>query len=91
MARWIALALAVVACLLALNSEAGRDGAMAIGLLSLGALSMIFRPGWWTFWMPLGFWEQRARDVGNADSMGPAIVLLGWIALLLTVYLAIRL
>ncbi|WP_158523256.1 hypothetical protein [Oceanococcus atlanticus] len=51
---------------------------------------MILRPGWWTFWLPLGFWEQRASDSHQADRLGPVIQLLGWIALFLMLGLSSR-
>ena len=91
MARWIALGLVTVSCLLALNSPEGMNGLLAIGLLDALGLSMIFWPGWFTFWMPLGFWAQRARDVDQADRMGPVVAFIGWLVLLLVLYLATRL
>ncbi|MDJ0652591.1 MAG: hypothetical protein QNJ40_00435 [Xanthomonadales bacterium] len=89
MAHWIALSLAVVSTLLALRSD--HEAAIGVAALNLLGLSMIFRPGWWTFWLPLGFWEQLARDKGSADQQGAAIAFLGWIVLMLVLILAIQL
>lgn len=89
MNRWIATLLAAVAVLIALKT--GGDAALAIAGLAAMGLSMIYRPSWWTFWMNLGFWEQRASDSGSADQMGPVIVFIGWIVLLLVLWLAFRL
>ena len=88
MARWIALSLAVISTLLALNSS--QEGAAGVAGLNLLGLSMIFRPNWWTFWMPLGFWEQLASDESSADQQGAAIAFLGWIVLLLVLILALQ-
>ena len=74
---------------MALRSEP-HDAVFAVSGLNLVALSMIFRPGWWTFWMPLGFLEQMASDKSKADSLGPVIVVGGWIALLLVLVLSLR-
>ncbi len=89
MALWIALALALLAVLL--GYQESQDAAVAIALMVALALSMIFRPGWWTFWMALGFWEQRARDSHRPDTSRPAIAFLGWLLLLGAVFLAVRL
>lgn len=89
MARRVAIVLAALALLLALQGS--PDAAIALGLMVLLALSMIFRSHWWTFWLPMGFWEQRASDGHRPDASGPAIVLLGWIILLLAVFLSFRL
>ena len=89
MAPWIAISLALLTVLLGYRES--QDAAMAFGAMALLALSMIFRPGWWTFWMSLGFWEQRASDSNRPDQSGPAIALLGWIILLLAVFLSFRL
>ncbi|MEM6574344.1 MAG: hypothetical protein AAGB27_10345 [Pseudomonadota bacterium] len=89
MALWIAWALALLAVLL--GYQESQDAAVAIALMAALALSMIFRPGWWTFWMAMGFWEQRARDSHRPDASGPAVALLGWLLLLGAVFLAFRL
>ena len=88
MSAWIATLIAIASSLWALRS--GVDPALAVATLDLIALSMIFRPNWWTFWLPLGFWEQRASDSNQADRQGPAIVFIGWIALLLSLLLALK-
>lgn len=80
--------IAVASPLWALRAEV--DAAVAVAILNLIALSMIFRPNWWTFWLPLGFWEQMARDSKQADRQGPAIVFIGWIVLLLSLLLAAK-
>ena len=81
MSRLVALLIAGVTTFLGFQSDPDRG--VALALANAVCLSMIFRPGWWLFWMPFGFWEQRASDSGRADQQGPAIVFLGWIALLL--------
>ncbi|MEM7705836.1 MAG: hypothetical protein AAF358_09815 [Pseudomonadota bacterium] len=88
MTLWMPWALALLA--VSLGYQESQDAAIAMALMCLLALSMIFRPGWWTFWMALGFWEQRARDSHRPEASGPAIALLGWILLLLAVFLAFR-
>lgn len=87
MARWIALALAGLSTLL--GAREGAEAGLAFGVLNLVGLTMIFRPGWWTFWLPFGFWEQRASDSHLADRQGPVISFLGWIVLLLILGLAV--
>lgn len=86
--RWIALGLALTSTLIAFRGEQS-DAFIGVAALNAVALSMIFRPGWWTFWMPLGFMEQLASDKHKADSMGPVIVLFGWIAIVLILLLLV--
>lgn len=89
MARWVALSFAVLSSLIGLENS--LESAVAIVVLNLVGLSMIFRPGWWTFWMPLGFWEQRASDSRQADQQGTVIAFLGWIVILLALILSTQL
>ena len=89
MTRWLPLILAALSSLLALRAPS-MDAVYAIIGLNLLALSMIFRPNWWTFWLPFGFWEQLARDSKHADQQGPVFVFLGWIGLVLIAILAVR-
>lgn len=90
MSTWIAFGIALLSPVLSL--EHSEDLAMAVGLLNLIALSMVFKSGWWTFWMPLGFWAQRASDSHRAHQMGPVIAFIGWLillAVLITVWVAV--
>jgi hypothetical protein len=87
MGTWIVVGIAVVSSVL----MSGQDGDRLVAVLVLNALalSMIFKPGWWTFWMPLGFWEQLAKDKAQADQQGPVVRLIGWLLLLGVLLLAI--
>ena len=59
-----------------------QQALMAILILVTVAWTMIYRPNWWTFWMPFGFWEQLASDKDQADQQGLVIVFSGWLLLL---------
>jgi len=88
MGFWSVLGIAVVSSVLA--TGLGGDRLLAVLILNALALSMIFRPGWWTFWMPFGFWEQLAKDKHQADQQGPVVGFIGWLiligVLLLTIF-----
>lgn len=88
--RWLAIGLALLICAITARAGLPGDGLLAIVGINAVILSMILRPGWWTFWLPLGFWEQRASDSHQADRLGPVIQLLGWIALFLMLGLSSR-
>jgi hypothetical protein len=84
---WVVIASAIVSSVLAVGQSGDR--LIAVLVLNAVALSMIFRPGWWTFWMPLGFWEQLAKDKHQADQQGPVLVFIGWLILLGVLLLAL--
>ncbi len=89
MLRFLPLLLALLSS--ALGFKQGAEGALGMAALNVIALIFIYVPGWVTFWMPLGFWEQRASDSGRADQMGPVVSFIGWIILGVVLLLAFRL
>ncbi|MFK7956827.1 MAG: hypothetical protein AB8B96_12110 [Lysobacterales bacterium] len=79
MLRYLPILLALLSS--ALGFKQGPESALGIAGLNLVALILIYRPHWITFWMPLGFWEQRASDSHKAGQMGPVVAFIGWILL----------
>lgn len=89
MKNWIVGAV-TMACVFLVWGQS-QDMLIAVAILVAVALSMIYRPNWWTFWMPFGFWEQLASDKDQADQQGPVIVFLGWLILIgLLLFLSLR-
>ena len=79
----IALVILVRASML---SEPQELAFLVLGLLLL--LSMIWRGDLWAkFVLPMGFWESKARDFKKSDSQGPVIAALGWLLLLVLLFM----